>query len=295
MKNIADSVKARLKNIADAKKINFEFLCLKFLQERLLYRLSISKYKSNFILKGGLMLNFLKASEYRPTKDIDFLGIKINNDPELLQEIFKEICMIESDDGVTFDQDSIETSVIKEGMDYEGTRLKFIAHLGSVRIIMTLDVGFGDIVIDGAKISEYKSLLNMDNPLIYIYPFETVIAEKFESIVKLNYQTSRMKDFYDIYFISQSYNFDIQKLRSSIQATFEKRSTDISTAEVVFSDVFKTENKFAIQWKAFIKRGKLNFELSFQEIVEHIESFIRPVINSSEQDLQWIPEERVWK
>ena len=279
MKNIADSVKTRLKNIADAKKMNFDFICLKYFQERLLYRLSVSKYKTNFVLKGGLMLNFLKASEYRPTKDIDFLGIKVNNDPEQLKDIFKEICLVECEDGVSFDHDSIETSVIKEGMEYEGTRLKLIAHLGSVRTIMTLDIGFGDVVTDGAKICEYQSLLNMENPSIYVYPFETVIAEKFESIVKLNYQNSRMKDFYDIYFISQNYNFDLEKLRESIQATFEKRSTKISATEIVFSNEFKTEPKFEVQWKSFIRRSNLNLELSFQEIVEYIETFIKPVID----------------
>ena len=295
MKNIADSVKARLKNIANAKKMNFDFICLKYLQERLLYRLSVSKYKTNFVLKGGLILNFLKASEYRPTKDIDFLGIKVNNDPEQLKDIFKEICLVECEDGVLFDHDSIETSVIKEGMEYEGTRLKLIARLGSVRIIMTLDIGFGDIITDGAKISEYQTLLKMENPLIYIYPFETVIAEKFESIVKLNYQTSRMKDFYDIYFISRTYNFDLQKLAGSIQATFKKRGTSISDAQRVFTIEFKTEPKFEIQWKAFIRRGNLTLDLTFKDMMKNIELFLIPVINPPDRDLKWDHNKQIWE
>jgi hypothetical protein len=147
MKNIAESVKARLKNISDAKGVDFNFFCLIYFQERFLYRLSMSKYSDNFILKGGFMLHFLNTSEFRPTKDIDFLGLKIKNDSDKLKDIIKEICSLQYEDGVIFDTKSVEASVIKEGHDYEGTRMKFIARLGSVRNIITIDIGFGDTVL----------------------------------------------------------------------------------------------------------------------------------------------------
>ncbi|MDD3043844.1 MAG: nucleotidyl transferase AbiEii/AbiGii toxin family protein [Candidatus Delongbacteria bacterium] len=295
MKNITDSVKARLKNIADARKLTFDFICLIYFQERLLYRLSISKYKDNFILKGGFMLHFLNASEFRPTKDIDFLGSKINNDPDNLKKIFKEICDAELDDGLKFDTDSIETAVIKEGADYEGTRLKLIAHLGSVRIRMTIDIGFGDTILSGPVKKEYTGMLNMGDAILYTYPFETVIAEKFEAIVQLNYLTSRMKDFYDIHFIASNQVFDIGVLLESITATFKKRSTKMNLIEVVFSNEFKSDKSKEIQWQAFVKRDKLCIKLYFAEIVEEIEIFLKPVINVKNIDLKWNPEKWIWE
>jgi len=294
MKNIADSVKARLKNIADEKKVIFDFLCLLYFQERLLYRLSKSKYRDNFILKGGIMLHFLRATEFRPTKDIDFLGMGINNDFVNLKAIFRDICNIECDDGLIFDPESIETSIIKEGADYEGTRLKLLGRLGSIRIKMTVDIGFGDTILSGPVKNEFHGILDMENAILNTYPFETVIAEKFEAIVQLNFLTSRLKDFYDIYFISSNLNFEMKKLCESIAATFKKRSTKINLIEVVFSNEFKSDESKEIQWRAFVKRDRLNIKLSFSEIMHEIEKFLRPVITPGNQDLTWNPEKREW-
>lgn len=294
MKNIAESVKARLKNISDAKGVDFNFFCLIYFQERFLYRLSMSKYSDNFILKGGFMLHFLNTSEFRPTKDIDFLGLKIKNDSDKLKDIIKEICSLQYEDGVIFDTKSVEASVIKEGHDYEGTRMKFIARLGSVRNIITIDIGFGDTVLPEPLKKHFTGLLQTDNALLNIYPFETVVSEKFEAIVSLNYMTSRMKDFYDIRFIAHNQEFDLTILKKSIVATFLKRSTKLSGSNIIFSDEFRNDRDKQIQWSAFLRRNKIEVTFDFKDVVKFIEKFLAPVLSPSDADMKWDPVKLKW-
>lgn len=193
--------KARLKNLAIKEGKQFDYYIMLYFIERLLFRLSISDYSDTFVLKGGLLLYTILDENARATKDIDMLAKDTANQLDSIKMVFSEICIITVDDGVNFDSDSIEVDRIKEDADYEGVRVKILAKLDNTKKILQLDIGFGDVIVPGAKEIEYPSLLEMEKPKIKAYSLESVIAEKFEAMVFLGDFNSRMKDFYDIYSI----------------------------------------------------------------------------------------------
>jgi predicted nucleotidyltransferase component of viral defense system len=195
VKNKTASIRAKLTNIARAEKIDFDFLLLRYFQERFLYRLAISEFSDRFILKGGLLLICLKMPRPRPTKDIDFLAKKIKNDPAELEYIFKIIANIPCEDGVKFFPSSVISERIKEDVDYEGIRIKIDATLGQARKKLQMDIGFGDVIIPRAMQMEFPTLLEEKPPRIKVYSIESIISEKFEAMVKLAMVNSRIKDF----------------------------------------------------------------------------------------------------
>lgn len=209
IKNIPVSVSERLKNIARESGKAFDSLILLYFQERFLYRLSISDFKDNFVLKGGLFLFSQTGFKSRPTKDVDFLAKQIANDIEKLHSSFIGICSIDvPSDGVVFLVEEMTTERIKEDADYEGVRIKVTALLGRIRKVLQFDIGFGDVVVPKPQLIEYPVLLDMEMPRVQAYSKESVISEKFEAMISLSVMNSRMKDFYDIYTLlaSEDYN-----------------------------------------------------------------------------------------
>jgi hypothetical protein len=144
IKNVEISVKAKLLNLSKERSVDFNSILLRYFQERFLYRLTVSKYKNNFILKGGLLLIVVKVPMSRPSIDMDFLALKTKNDTDLIEKIFCEICLIESNDGVIFDNRNIKIERIIEEADYEGIRIKLPAMLGKIKNQVQVDLGFGD-------------------------------------------------------------------------------------------------------------------------------------------------------
>jgi len=227
VKNKSASVRAKLMNIARAEKIDFDFLLLRYFQEKFLYRLAISEFSDRFILKGGLSLICLKMPRSRPTKDIDFLAKEIKNDPVKLGHIFRSITAISCNDGVKFTSSSLISEQIKENADYEGIRIKIDATLGQARKKLQMDIGFGDVIIPRAIRMEFPTLLEEKPPRIKVYSIESIISEKFEAMVKLAMVNSRIKGFYDVYTLSVSYNFQSDRLKKAIESTFYRRKTSI--------------------------------------------------------------------
>jgi predicted nucleotidyltransferase component of viral defense system len=242
IKNRSASIKARLMNIARAEKIDFDSLLLRYFQERLLYRLSISDFSDRFVLKGGLLLICLKMPKCRPTKDIDFLAEQIKNDINEIENIFKRISEIQCDDGVKFIPSSIASERITEDADYEGIRLKIDGTLGQARKRLQVDIGFGDIIIPEATSVEFPSLLE-DLPKVKAYSVESIISEKFEAMIKLAMANSRMKDFYDVYFLSSSHNFKGNELKKAIETTFQRRKTPMPENPLVFRPEFHSDKE----------------------------------------------------
>jgi hypothetical protein len=271
------SVKDRLRNLAVKTHRPFDYLLMHYFIERLLYRLSISPYADNFILKGGLLLYTIFQEDARATKDIDFLGRNIAAAPEKLTRIFSEIILIPSDDAVLFDEGSISAESIREGADYEGVRIKLTAYLDKSRHILQFDVGFGDVIIPDPVEMEYPSLLDMETPRLKAYPLESVIAEKFQAIVYLGEANSRMKDFYDIYELCGSFDFDGNVLCEAIRKTFERRMTPLPQVPSVFSDTFPLLPDKNTQWKAFQKRIGITGGKSFQEVSVALKLFLSPI------------------
>jgi len=300
IKNKAASIRARLMNIARAEKIDFDFLLLRYFQERFLYRLAISEFSDRFILKGGLFLICLKMPNSRPTKDIDFLAEEIKNDPAELEHIFKIIANIPCNDGVKFLPSSVISERIKEDADYEGIRIKIDATLGQARKKLQIDIGFGDIIIPRAIQMEFPTLLDENPPKIRVYSMESIISEKFEAMVKLAMVNSRIKDFYDIYTLSVSYSFQSDRLKKAIESTFQRRKTFIPDNLLVFRLEFHKDEEKQRQWVAFLRKSRLHdVNKGFNEIMERITSFLKPIVNSikdkTREDKTWDAITGCWK
>jgi len=272
-----DSVKAKLKNLAEKEKKQFDYLLMLYMIERLLYRLSISKYINNFVLKGGLFLYTIFDEKARVTKDIDLLARQIANTLEELRMIFTEICSINIDDAINFDISTLSVEKIKEDADYEGVRIKVTAYLDKSRKVLQFDIGFGDVIVPKAIDMDYPSLLDMEKPRIKAYSIESVIAEKFEAMIYLAETNSRMKDFYDIYSLCTNFDFDGRVLYEAINQTFIRRATPLSKEPIIFSNGFILNKDKNIQWIAFKRRiGEIS-DITFEQILNTIIIFIKPI------------------
>jgi hypothetical protein len=219
-------VHQRLLNLSRERAEDFTLTLTKYGLERLLYRLSISRHRETFVLKGVLLFELWTRRRYRPTRDADFLAHG-NSAPERFVAIFQELCAIQVpvDDGCHFDSATVIAERIKEGDEYEGVRVTFTGNLGSARILIQIDIGFGRAVTPQALPAEYPTMLEMPGPKLLAYPMETSIAEKFEAMVKLGMANSRMKDLYDIFILQREFPFDGPTLQSAIKNTFRRRGT----------------------------------------------------------------------
>jgi predicted nucleotidyltransferase component of viral defense system len=204
-RNIAASIRQKLLNIATRNGEDFGVILTRYALERLLYRLSQSSYRDHFVLKGAMLFQVWADVPHRPTRDLDLLG-RGDPSPERCLAVFRELCDIrEPEDGITFSAETASAAKIKEDQQYEGVRIKFLAHLQNVRIPIQVDVGFGDAV--NPSLLDYPTLLPMPAPRIQAYPMNSVIAEKLEAIVSLGMLNSRMKDFFDIWFLARTFPF----------------------------------------------------------------------------------------
>jgi predicted nucleotidyltransferase component of viral defense system len=293
IKNIAASVKERLRNYSIQTGKEFQSVLLQYIQERFLFRLSKSVYSDNLILKGALLFIVHNISRSRPTKDIDFLGSSVPNEKDEIAEIIKEILKINCDDGLRFEVNSVESENIVEESDYHGIRIKFYAYLENSRERIQLDIGFGDRITGGPIEIDFPTLLDFPAPRLKVYSIESAIAEKFETIVSLQLQTSRMKDFYDILFFAENYEFKMNLLREAIETTFSNRETDTELRKNIYNERFKTDEQLQKYWSAFLERNKLAMENSFVKIIESVQSFIEPIFLQENQI--WNPNKFIWE
>ncbi len=285
----ADSVKARLRNLAIKNGKPYEYVLTHYFIERVLYRISVSSYAQHFVLKGGLLLQAVFSQQARATRDIDLLAEQLSNQADELRRIFREICSIQADDGVTFKLDSIEANPIIQNADYQGVSISFDAFLDRSQGRVHIDIGFGDVVIPYPTSMSYPSLLDSDDIRIKAYSMESVIAEKFHAMVELAFANSRMKDFFDIVMLATKNNYTGYILQQAIQATFRSRSSDMSNLPdipAVFADTFMHDQDKQIQWQAFIKRTKVE-QASFADVLGLIRSFLQPLYVSLRAGNKW--------
>jgi len=281
IQNIPASVSERLKNVARESGKAFDTLLLLYFQERFLYRLSISDYQNNFVLKGGLFLFSQTGFKSRPTKDMDFLARQIPNDLEKLRNAFLGICSIEvPNDGVVYLADEMTTERIKEEADYEGIRIKVTALLGRIRKVLQLDIGFGDVVVPKPQFIDYPVLLGMEMPKVQAYSKESVISEKFEAMISLSVMNSRMKDFYDIHTLLIAENYDGRVLYEAVFETFQRRGTILEKEHPLFLAEFALDENRVNQWNAFLKRAGIHLTLDFKAVLGDIVTFLEPVYQS---------------
>lgn len=227
-KNLPASIHQRLLNIAREENRPLNELLQYFAIERFLYRLGESKHRNQFILKGGQMLKVWNLTIYRPTKDIDPLG-RTDNDPNNLESIVRDCCLMKIADGVEFDSDSIVSEPIKKDAKYKGTRILLKGSLGKIKLSVQIDFGFGDVVVPTPIEIKLPELLDFGKPDLIGYSVESVIAEKFQAMVELDLTNTRMKDFFDIWMLSKNIDFNEEILHKAIKETFRNRKTEIPT------------------------------------------------------------------
>jgi len=278
IKNYGKSIRARLLNVAKQENIFFQTILTRYFQERLLYRISQTHYKNNFYLKGGALMYAYERFSARPTLDIDFLGSNISNDGEKIVNTFKEICAVPCDeDGVYFDLTRISAQNITEFKDYHGIRLSISVSMDTIAQVMTMDIGFGDVVTPGAVPLDYPILLkHLPVANILAYSIETVIAEKMHAVVDLADQSSRMKDYYDLYQILSANQYDEDILRVAIKRTFENRHTEYKKDVMFFRAEYPENAAMQIRWKAFIRKITSKSNLSFSDVVSYLQTRLKP-------------------
>lgn len=289
--NTAASIHQILLNKATAEHRTFNELLQYYAIERFLYRLGESPHCSQFVLKGALVFLAWQAPLTRPTRDMDFLGFTSNSVENLIR-IVQEVCNHPVDrDGLIFDPASVHGEIIKEEADYEGVRISFLGFLGKAQIHMRLDIGFADIVTPDPEAFEFPTILDhMSKPCIRAYPPETVIAEKFQAMIALGMINSRMKDFYDLWFMAQSMEFDFHLLREAILNTFGRRITTIpEDTPSAFSNEFADQKQG--MWSGFLKKNQIvDAPIKLFDVILVLKKFFDPVVRPVEKQLsRWSP------
>jgi predicted nucleotidyltransferase component of viral defense system len=286
-RNVGASVRARLLERAHAERSDFQILLIRYAIERLLYRLSVSQHQDRFILKGAMLLATWVPNPFRPTRDLDLLGYG-DPDAAAIAETFRSICTMEvNDDGVEFKTEKLVVESIRAATEYGGVRVRMPATIDRAVIAMQIDVGFGDAVTPAPVAITYPVLLNSPAPRIRAYPPETVIAEKFHAIVTNGITNSRLKDYYDLWLISRTFEFRRSVLSNAVRKTFECRGTALP----VESPVGLTPAYAAawnVQWTAFLRRERLAVApADLVVLIEDLAVFLVASLAKDEIELLW--------
>lgn len=295
----AASIKARLKNHAKKSGHTLQNELTMYGLERTIYRISVSPYAEKFTLKGGIFLYALFDGNFaRATTDIDLLAKDTSNDTEAIKEAFVEILQITADDALRYDMETLEVIEITEFKEYHGVKVTVKAYLDKTRIDVSLDIGFGDVIYPNRAMIEFPVLLDMEVPIIYTYSLDSVVAEKFEAIVQLGYGNSRYKDFYDIYILAVTYDFDGNILKQAVAETFDHRNTGYKDI-VAFEPDFAEDVIRQTRWSAFIRKKKAMVTVAFGEVMALLRIFLEPIVEAiiMEEDfkLKWDCKNKCWK
>ena len=290
MTDMAASVLARLKNKAKTGGISYQQCLQLFFQEEFLRKLSASKYKDNLILKGGLFIYTLTNFESRATIDVDFMLHGLSNDMVRMDEIIAEILAVPTgNDFITFK--ALPTEPIAANRKYHGVSTQITGYIKNVRVPLSVDIGVGDVIVPGAKARTIKTQLEgFDAPEIMTYSVESTIAEKLDAILQRFELTGRMKDFYDIYYLSQTFNFDGLKLQTAIAETLRNRGTDYSADSFHRITALVNDENMQVRWRHFL-RTLHNPDIPFSQVMDGIAAFIEPVwdafIKGNKFQKQW--------
>ncbi len=274
--DITASVRQRLLDMIRESGDDPNVFWTRFATERLLYRLSVSPFGRDFVLKGAMLFMVWTGQFYRPTVDMDFHG-RGDNSSERMMEVFRSVCGNEVEpDGLVFDVNSVFVAPIRQEQEYQGQRIKLTAYLGRARIPVQVDVGFGDVITPRARKIHYPTLLDFPAPRIEVCPRETVVAEKSQTMVMLGIANSRMKDYYDLYVLARDFAFDGITLVRAIKATFDRRKTDIPIElPLALTDEFGLDKVKSVQWNAFVRKSALEKDTpDLLELISHLRTFL---------------------
>ena len=295
IRNLAASVRQRLFNVAKQRGDDFEILLTRYAIERLLYRLSQSPHSSQFLLKGATLFALWGGGPYRSTRDLDLLG-RGESSVQRLEQVFRDICTVQVEpDGLRFAAETVEGNEIREDLDYGGVRIILIAHLEQARIQIQVDIGFGDAVTPPPEDVEFPTILGFPAPHLRAYRRETVVAEKFQAMVMLGIANSRMRDFYDIWFLSRRFEFSGLLLCQAIKGTFTRRRTALPTqAPLALTPEFSASPDKQAQWRAFVRKAGLTLnQTAFPEVTVALNEFLMPptlaLVRGLKPAMRWRP------
>jgi hypothetical protein len=287
--NIAALVRRRLNVLAREQGDVVERVFLRYAIERLLYRLSLSAHRDVFVLKGAMLFSLWAPVPYRSTGDLDLLG-QGDPAPDRMVTIFRTVCTVAvDDDGLVFDPESVRAEPTREEEDYQGARITLRAMLGTARLALQVDIGFGDAVTPEATDIVYPSVLDFPAASLRAYPPETVVAEKLEAAVSLGMLNSRMKDFFDLWVIAKSFPFDGVVLANAVASTFARRGTALPTdLPVALTPTFSGDALKQNQWRAFLQRTTLAIAPEpLPELVAFIATFAKPLLGEQAGSAGW--------
>ena len=277
--NFAESVRARLLNVAKAQGVDFNQVLVRFALERILYRLTQSQHADRFLLKGALLFTLWYDMPHRATRDADLLGFGAS-DLASVAETFRDIAAAAADDGIAFDPASLTVEEIRKETSYGGVRVIIAGELARARCKTQIDVGFGDAVTPAPVDSVYPVLLDdLPAPRLRAYPKYTVIAEKLHAIALLGMTNSRLKDYFDLSVLLERETLDTDVLAQAIKATFERRGTAVpKTLPTGLSDEFTNDSSRQSLWLAFLKKNAFPPK-PLPAIVDRLRSALAPALN----------------
>ena len=296
--NMGHSVRERLKNLAKAGNRDVAYLFQRYAFERFYWRIGKSKYADRFILKGASLFTLWMGPMFRVTQDTD-LESTMRPDIEGMKAAFAEIASlpVETDDGVRFDAASIETSEIKAQDDYKGVRVTFNAFIERARIPLQFDIGFGDSVYPRPRFAEYPVLLGGEKPRLKVYPQYTVVAEKVSAMLARGMDNSRLKDYFDIWILTETFPFELGLLATAMSRTLGRKGFILAGEwPDGLTDAYATNPMKLSQWNAFLRKTQPQVcPDSLGDAVARIRLFLAPVMTGEIQsDLVWSPQERRW-
>jgi hypothetical protein len=301
-RDVAASVRARLLHQAKARGEEFERTLARFAGERLLFRLGACPARDRCILKGASLLAVWMPDPYRATRDVDVLASGPTDD-DAIRSLIAEICAVACpEDGLRFDLSELVVEAIRAEEEYSGKRARFRAFLGQARIAVQLDLGVGDAIAIAPEEITYPTMLSsLPAPRLRAYPREQTVAEKFEAMVKLDTQNSRMKDFHDVWALAGAFEFDGAALQRAVAVCFERRRTPwTEEAPRALTTAFYHLPELANRWRNYLAAGAVLIPppARFGDIGERITSFLGPVRDSivaTEPLVQTWPPSGPWK
>ncbi len=296
--NNAASIRDRLKNKSIATGKTIQELLTAYGLERTIFRLSKSQYAGNFTLKGGIFLYAVFDGNYpRATTDIDLLAQKISNDTEDMKAVFTDIFSLNVDDPLRFDLDSLDVHSITEFKQYHGVNVHIMAYLDRTQIPISIDIGFGDVIVPGRVEMDFPVILSDENPHIFAYSLCSSVAEKFEAIVSLAYDNSRFKDYYDLYVLVTTHDFSGAEIVDAVRETFENRHSSLNEI-VAFETGFADNPLRQSRWNAFVKKKKALLPITLRNTIDMIQKFMQPVadavMKNSKPEKNWSHEQQNW-
>ena len=282
----AASVLAKLKNKAKISGISYQQCLQLFMQEEFLRKLSKSGYEDNLILKGGLFIYTLTNFESRATIDVDFLLRGFSNSIEDVKSMIGKI--IETSTGNDF------VSMTAKGFEeispqrkYHGISTQIIGQIKNVRVPFNVDIGVGDIIVPKAEERKINTQLpDFEKPVIKTYSLESTIAEKFDAILQRFELTGRMKDFYDIYYLARTFDFEGAKLRAAIFETLKKRETPYDRDSFKRILALSEDEDMQKRWRYFLKNIK-DGSLEFAVVIKEMQKFLEPVFDAIVDEEEW--------